>query len=84
MDTVIERCAGLDVHQDTVVVCVRVPGPDGGRQQLIQTFGTTTTAVLALRDWLTAQGVTIVGMESTGGTGSRSTTCSRTRWSAGC
>src|SRR5437773_4650322 len=52
--------------KDTVVVCVRVPGPDGGRQQLIQTFGTTTTAVLALRDWLTAQGVTIVGMESTG------------------
>jgi len=66
MDTVIERCAGLDVHKDTVVVCVRVPGPDGGRQQLIQTFGTTTTAVLALRDWLTAHGVTIVGMESTG------------------
>jgi hypothetical protein len=25
MDTVIERCAGLDVHKDTVVACVRVP-----------------------------------------------------------
>jgi transposase len=66
MDTVIERCAGLDVHKDTVVACVRVPAPGGGRQQLIQTFGTTTTALLALRDWLTAQGVTIAGMESTG------------------
>jgi hypothetical protein len=27
MDTVIERCAGLDVHKDTVMACVRVPAP---------------------------------------------------------
>ena len=26
MDIVVERCAGLDVHKDTVVACVRVPG----------------------------------------------------------
>ena len=27
MDTVIERCAGLDVHKDTVMACVRVQRP---------------------------------------------------------
>src|SRR2546427_4451176 len=52
MDTVIERCGGLDVHKDTVVACVRVPGPDGRRDQVVQTFGTTTTELLTLRDWL--------------------------------
>jgi transposase len=66
MDPLIERCAGLDVHKDTVVACVRVPARGGGREQFIQTFGTTTAQLLALRDWLVAQGVTRVGMESTG------------------
>jgi transposase len=66
MNILIERCAGLDVHKDTVVACVRVPAPDGGRAQYIETFGTTTTALLALRDWLGAHRVTRVGMESTG------------------
>jgi len=66
MDTLIERCAGLDVHKDTVVACVRVPARGGGREQSIQTFGTTTAQLLALRDWLVAHGVTRVGMESTG------------------
>src|SRR3989475_1410014 len=66
METQIERCAGLDVHKDTVVACVRVPARGGGREQSIQTFGTTPTALLALRDWLVAHGVTRVGMESTG------------------
>lgn len=66
MDQLIERCAGLDVHKATVVACVRVPGPRGGRTQRVQTFGTTAAALLALRDWLEAHGVTHVAMESTG------------------
>lgn len=65
METVIERCAGLDVHKDTVVACVRVPGP-GGREVHLQTFCTTTVELLALRDWLATYGVTVVGMEATG------------------
>ena len=67
MDRIIERCAGLDVHKDSVTACVRVPGAPGGRDQKTQTFGTTTRSLLALRDWLAAWGVTVVGMESTGG-----------------
>jgi hypothetical protein len=34
MDRVVERVAGLDVHRDTVVACVRVPG-QGGRAGVI-------------------------------------------------
>ena len=66
MEQLIERCCGLDVHRDTVAACVRVPGPGGRRAQTVQTFGTTAANLLALRDWLEAQGVTHVAMESTG------------------
>src|SRR5688572_27071858 len=66
MELVITRCAGLDVHQATVVATVRVPGADGGRQIVTATFGTMTADLLALRDWLQAHGVTHVALESTG------------------
>jgi transposase len=66
MDVVVARCAGLDVHKDTVVACVRTPGPDGDRVSETRTFGTMTVELLTLRDWLVAHGVTLVGMESTG------------------
>src|SRR5712692_1142403 len=66
MERLIERGAGLDVHRDSVAVCVRVPGPGGDRVQHVRTFGTTTEALLTLRDWLQAHGVTHVAMESTG------------------
>jgi hypothetical protein len=60
MDIVVDRCAGLDVHKDTVVACVRVPGPGRQRSEEIATFGTVTVELLALRDWLVAHGVTLV------------------------
>jgi transposase len=66
MERLIERCAGLDVHRDTVVACVRMPGPNGQRHQEVRTFGTTAAELLALRDWLETHGVTDVAMESTG------------------
>ena len=66
MELVITRCAGLDVHQATVVATVRVPGDDGHRQIVTETFGTMTTDLLALREWLQAYGVTHVALESTG------------------
>ena len=59
MDVILERCAGLDVHQATVAVAVRLHGA-AGREQLLKTFGATTPDLLALRDWLTALGVTHV------------------------
>lgn len=66
MDVTVERCAGLDVHKATVTACIRTPGPGPERTQVIQTFGTTTPDLLALRDWLAAYRVTDVAMESTG------------------
>ena len=66
MDVVITRCAGLDVHQATVVATVRVPDDQGGRRVVTDTFGTMTADLLALRDWLQAYGVTHVALESTG------------------
>jgi transposase len=66
MELVISRCAGMDVHQATVVVTVRVPDDAGRRRSFTETFGTMTPDLLALRDWLQAHGVTHVAMESTG------------------
>jgi transposase len=66
MDVVNARCAGLDVHQATVVATVRVPAEKRGRRVVTETFGTMTPDLLALRDWLQAFGVTHVALESTG------------------
>jgi transposase len=65
MDVIYRRCAGLDVHKQTVVACVRIAG-DGAPTQAVRTFPTTTSGLLALADWLDAQGVEQVGMEATG------------------
>jgi transposase len=66
MDVVIKRCAGLDVHQATVVATIRVPDDRDGRRIVTETFATMTPDLLALRDWLQAYGVTHVALESTG------------------
>ena len=66
MTTILERCAGLDVHKATVVATVRTPSATGERQATTHTFDTTTPGLLTLRDWLASWGVTHVAMESTG------------------
>jgi transposase len=65
MDTVVERCCGLDVHKRTGVACLIVPGPQGPVREH-RTFGTMTADLEALREWLAAGGCTHVAMESTG------------------
>jgi transposase len=66
MDILYACCAGLDVHKRTIVACVRRLGPGGKVQRQVRTFGTMTADLLALADWLAAEGVTQVAMESTG------------------
>lgn len=62
----VERCCGLDVHQATVVACLRT-GPAGSQpRKEIRTFKTVRRELVALRDWLDAEGCTSVVMESTG------------------
>ncbi|WP_168140585.1 IS110 family transposase [Mycolicibacterium frederiksbergense] len=65
MDEVVEFCAGLDVHRDTVVATVRFPqGRRRGSET--KTFGTDTAELVALGDWLVSHQVSRVGLESTG------------------
>ena len=66
MEVVVARIAGLDVHKDTVMACVRAPDGGGGRSQVIQEFRTFTADLVRLRDWLASAGVTEVVMEATG------------------
>jgi transposase len=66
MDVLIERCCGLDLHRDTIVACLLTGKPHEKPRKQIRAFGTTTRDLLALRDWLVAEGCTHVGMESTG------------------
>jgi transposase len=65
MDVVHPRCAGLDVHKETVVACARL-AVNGKVTQEVKTFGTTTKELLALADWLHERGCTHAAMESTG------------------
>ncbi len=66
METIVRRCAGLDVHKESVVACARVIDNNGELQLSTQTFGTTVSDLLVLSDWLASHEVTLVGMESTG------------------
>jgi transposase len=61
-----ERCAGLDVHQQTVQACVRCLDSRGNVTEHLKEFGTMTAELAALRDFLAKHGVTHVAMESTG------------------
>jgi transposase len=65
MKAVHDRCAGLDVHKDIVVACVRTVAK-GKVDRQVQRFSTMTWGLLELSEWLEAAGVTHVAMESTG------------------
>jgi transposase len=60
------RCAGLDVHPDTVVACVLLTATDGTVEKHERVFGTTLLQLLSLLDWLKSLAVTDAAMESTG------------------
>jgi transposase len=66
VERIIERCAGLDVHKESVTACVRVSGESEGLHQETREFATTTRGLLLLRDWLASFEVRLVGMEATG------------------
>ena len=65
MEVMHKRVAGLDVHKETVVACVRLMvGRKPSRE--CRTFATTTEGLLSLLAWLTASRCTHVAMEATG------------------
>jgi transposase len=65
MEVVHPHCAGLDVHKDSVVACVRHM-VHGAVTTDVRTFKTTTQELMALSDWLSAAGCTHAAMEATG------------------
>jgi transposase len=69
MDGVFPHCAGLDVHKKRITACRVSPDPTGQNADGVmdvQDFGTLTSQLLALSDWLSQVGVTHVAIESTG------------------
>ncbi len=66
MEVVVACCAGLDVHQASVVACVNRTGGGGRSHKEVRSFGTMRDDLIALHDWLKQAGVTMVAMESTG------------------
>jgi transposase len=59
------RCCGMDIHKDTVVVCVLPPvGEDG--QAVRKVYGTFRNDLIRMRVWLKQLKVTEIAMESTG------------------
>src|SRR5215468_7995609 len=65
MDVMHERVAGLDVHKETIVACVRIMAGSKATREC-RTFDTTTAGLEALLGWLTESGCTHVAMEATG------------------
>ena len=65
MEVLHAHCAGLDLHKDSVVACVRHM-VDGKVTTEVRTFRTTTQELTSLSDWLSAEGVTHIAMEATG------------------
>ena len=66
MEAMVEKCAGLDVHQETIVACVLKGDLDRKPESEIRTFGTYTKDLEELHEWLLEEEVEQVAMESTG------------------
>jgi len=61
-----QSCCGLDVHKKMIVACLRWADEAGKVGKQVRTFGTTTSELLSLTDWLVEAGCTHVAMEATG------------------
>lgn len=61
MEVVYRCCCGIDVHKKVIVACL----VNGGKQELRE-FGTTTSEIKTLANWLTESGCEMIAMESTG------------------
>ena len=65
MEVLYPHCAGLDVHKDNVVACLRHMA-NGTVRREVRTFKTITKDLLALSQWLASEGCTHIAMEATG------------------
>lgn len=65
MEVIYPRCCGLDIHKESISACVLIK-ESGKREKHLARFGTMTSDLLKLGDWLRSWGVKRVAMESTG------------------
>lgn len=66
MEVTHSRCAGIDISKRDAKVCVRVAGAGRAKaRSTVTTWGSVTNQVLALRDHLVDEQVTLVVMEAT-------------------
>ncbi len=65
MERIRDRVAGLDVHRDTVVGCLRL-AIDDDVKTVKRSFSTMSAGVAELADWLVSHEVDTVVMEATG------------------
>jgi transposase len=63
---VIEKCAGIDVGKKLIWVTVMVGPAEQEPEVETHVYGTTTSSLLQVKQWLGEKGVTSVAMESTG------------------
>ena len=62
MEVVYERCCGIDVHKNMLMVCIFT----GVRKKEIREFGTMTEDIQQLADWIKETNCQVAAMESTG------------------
>lgn len=62
MEVLYERCCGIDVHKNMLMVCIFM----GTRKKEIREFGTMTDDILNLCSWIKETGCQVAVMESTG------------------
>jgi transposase len=65
MKEVNRRCCGMDVHKDTVVICI-LPPAGGEGETVRKVCGTFRNDLIRMRVWLKQLKVTEIAMESTG------------------
>ncbi len=65
MKEVYRRCCGMDVHKDSIVVCV-LPAVGEAGKAIRKTYGSFRNDVIRLRVWLRQLRVNEIAMESTG------------------
>ncbi|MFB3766615.1 MAG: transposase [Methanotrichaceae archaeon] len=66
MEPVLISCAGMDIHEKKVDVCIAHGSLEKSSVFEIKTFSTMTSDLLKLKEWLKGYSVTTVAMESTG------------------
>ena len=52
MERILNRCAGIDVHKQMIMVCVLMLGAGGHVEKVVREFRTMTRDLLGLGDWL--------------------------------